>query len=146
MGSGRGCDLADNDEEYGSTPRRDICDYFGGEGRCSGEQSTSGTDADPDLRSDRGGAALVCAHLDGGVAGKGIRTNMLSPGPTETPILTGQFGENTDAMRELFKTMIPMGRMGKPEDIAAAALFLASDESRFITGIDLSVDGGLVAV
>ena len=80
------------------------------------------------------------------LAGKGIRTNMLSPGPTETPILTGQFGENTDAMRERFKTMIPMGRMGKPEDIAAAALFLASDESRFITGIDLSVDGGLVAV
>ena len=71
---------------------------------------------------------------------------MLSPGPTETPILTGQFDENTDAMRERFKTMIPMGRMGKPEDIAGALLFLASDESHFITGIDLSVDGGLVAV
>ena len=80
------------------------------------------------------------------LAGKGIRANMLSPGPTETPILKGQFGENTDAMKERFKTMIPMGRMGKPEDIAAAALFLASDESGFITGIDLSVDGGLVAV
>jgi NAD(P)-dependent dehydrogenase (short-subunit alcohol dehydrogenase family) len=49
-------------------------------------------------------------------------------------------------MKERFKTMIPMGRMGKPEDIAAAALFLASDETSFITGIDLSVDGGLVAV
>jgi NAD(P)-dependent dehydrogenase (short-subunit alcohol dehydrogenase family) len=80
------------------------------------------------------------------LAGKGIRANMLSPGPTETPILKGQFGENTDAMKERFKTMIPMGRMGKPEDIAAAALFLASDETSFITGIDLSVDGGLVAV
>jgi NAD(P)-dependent dehydrogenase (short-subunit alcohol dehydrogenase family) len=80
------------------------------------------------------------------LAGKGIRANMLSPGPTETPILKGQFGENTDAMKERFKTMIPVGRMGKPEDIAAAALFLASDETSFITGIDLSVDGGLVAV
>ena len=79
-------------------------------------------------------------------AGKGIRANMLSPGPTETPILKGQFGENTDAMKERFKTMIPMGRMGKPEEIASAAVFLASDESSFITGIDLSVDGGLVAV
>ena len=44
MGSGRGRDLADDDEEYGSTPRRDICDYFGAEGCYSGEQSTSGTD------------------------------------------------------------------------------------------------------
>jgi len=79
-------------------------------------------------------------------AGKGIRANMISPGPTETAILKGQFGENTDAMKERFKTMIPMGRMGKPEEIASAAVFLASEESSFITGIDLPVDGGLVAV
>ena len=79
-------------------------------------------------------------------AGKGIRANMISPGPTETPILEGQFGENTGAMKERFKTMIPIGRMGKPEEIAAAAVFLASEESSFITGIDLPVDGGLVAV
>ena len=79
-------------------------------------------------------------------AGKGIRTNMISPGPTETPILEGQFGEKTDAMKERFKTMVPMGRMGKPEEIAAAAVFLASDESSFVSGIDLPVDGGLVAV
>ena len=71
-------------------------------------------------------------------AGKGIRT--------ETPILERQFGENTDAMKERFKTMIPMGRMGKPEEIAAAAVFLHSEESSFIPGIDLPVDGGVVAV
>ena len=79
-------------------------------------------------------------------AGKGIRANIISPGPTETPILEGQFGPNTDAMKERFKTMIPMGRLGKPEEIAAAAVFLASEESSFITGIDLPVDGGVVAV
>jgi NAD(P)-dependent dehydrogenase (short-subunit alcohol dehydrogenase family) len=79
-------------------------------------------------------------------ASKGIRANMISPGPVETPILQGQFGENTDAMREQFKTMIPMRRLGRPEEIAAAAVFLASDESSFITGIDLPVDGGVVAV
>ncbi|HET6180155.1 MAG TPA: glucose 1-dehydrogenase [Candidatus Sulfotelmatobacter sp.] len=79
-------------------------------------------------------------------AGKGIRANIISPGPTETPILEGQFGANTDAMKERFKMMIPMGRLGKPEEIAAAAVFLASEESSFITGIDLPVDGGVVAV
>ena len=79
-------------------------------------------------------------------AGKGIRANVISPGPIETPILEGQFGENTDAMKERFKTMIPMGRIGKPEEVASAAVFLASDESSYISGIDLPVDGGVVAV
>jgi NAD(P)-dependent dehydrogenase (short-subunit alcohol dehydrogenase family) len=80
------------------------------------------------------------------LAGKGIRTNVISPGPVETPILEGQFGENTDAVKERFKAMVPMGRIGKPEEIASAAVFLASDESSYISGIDLPVDGGLVAV
>ena len=71
---------------------------------------------------------------------------MISPGPTETPILEGQFGANTDAMKQRFTATIPMGRMEKPEEIAAAAVFLASEESSFITGIDLPVDGGIVAV
>src|ERR1700758_2341229 len=80
------------------------------------------------------------------LSGKGIRTNVISPGPVETPILQAQFGENTDAMKERFKAMVPMGRIGKPEEIASAAVFLASDESSYITGIDLPVDGGIVAV
>ncbi len=79
-------------------------------------------------------------------AGKGIRANVISPGPVETPILEGQFGENADAVKERFKAMVPMGRIGKPEEIASAAVFLASEESSYITGIDLPVDGGLVAV
>jgi NAD(P)-dependent dehydrogenase (short-subunit alcohol dehydrogenase family) len=49
-------------------------------------------------------------------------------------------------VKERFKATIPIGHMGKPEEIAAAAVFLASDESSFITGIDLPVDGGIVAV
>ncbi len=81
-------------------------------------------------------------------AARGIRANVISPGPVETPIIDGQFATKAeaDALREQFKTMIPLRRLGRPEEVAAAALFLASDESSFITGIDLPVDGGIVAV
>ena len=49
-------------------------------------------------------------------------------------------------MEDQFKAMTPMGRIGRPEEIASAVLFLASDESSYVTGIDLPVDGGIVAV
>lgn len=81
-------------------------------------------------------------------AGRGIRANVISPGPIETPIFEGQFStkEAADALREQFKASVPMHRLGFPEEIASAALFLASKESSYITGIDLPVDGGLVSV
>ncbi len=81
-------------------------------------------------------------------AGRGIRANVISPGPIETPILDGQFStkEAADALREQFKANIPLRRLGLPEEIASAALFLASKESSYVTGIDLPVDGGLVSV
>jgi len=79
-------------------------------------------------------------------ADKGIRANMISPGPIETPGLRELFGGNAEAMKGQFKTIIPMRRLGRPEDIAAAAVFLASEESSFITGIDLPVDGGTSGV
>ena len=67
-----------------------------------------------------------------------IRSNVLSPGPTETPAV-GQ--QPADAIARIVST-IPMGRMGEADEIARAALFLASDDSSFITGIELFVDGG----
>jgi NAD(P)-dependent dehydrogenase (short-subunit alcohol dehydrogenase family) len=67
-----------------------------------------------------------------------IRSNVLSPGPTETPAM-GQ--QPADAIARIVST-IPMGRMGEPEEVAKAALFLASDDSSFVTGIELFVDGG----
>ena len=81
-------------------------------------------------------------------AARGIRANVISPGPIETPIIDSQFPtkEGSDALRAQFNAIIPMKRMGRPEEIAAAALFLASDESSFISGIDLPVDGGLVSI
>jgi NAD(P)-dependent dehydrogenase (short-subunit alcohol dehydrogenase family) len=79
---------------------------------------------------------------------RGIRVNTLSPGATDTPIIDGQFTtkEQADTAKASFAAATPMGRLGRPEELAAAALFLASDDSSFITGIDLQVDGGLVQV
>ena len=81
-------------------------------------------------------------------ASRGIRANVISPGPIETPIFEGQFStkEAADALKEWFKANIPLHRLGRPEEIASAALFLASKESSYVTGIDLPVDGGLVSV
>ncbi len=67
-----------------------------------------------------------------------IRSNAISPGPTDTPVIDGQ---PADAIARIVST-IPMGRMGQSDEIAKAALFLASDDSSFITGIELFVDGG----
>jgi len=71
-----------------------------------------------------------------------IRSNVVSPGPTDTPIVDGQ---PEDAIARIVST-IPMGRMGDPDEIAKAALFLASDDSSFVTGIELFVDGGRAKV
>jgi NAD(P)-dependent dehydrogenase (short-subunit alcohol dehydrogenase family) len=67
-----------------------------------------------------------------------IRSNVVSPGPTDTPVVDGLPAE---ALARIVST-VPMGRMGESDEIAGAALFLASDDSSFVTGIELFVDGG----
>ena len=73
-----------------------------------------------------------------------IRVNALSPGPIDTPIFDGlaPTKEGVDKIKDGFISTIPLGRMGEADEIAKAALFLASDDSSFVTGIDLFVDGG----
>jgi NAD(P)-dependent dehydrogenase (short-subunit alcohol dehydrogenase family) len=78
-------------------------------------------------------------------ASRGIRANVISPGPTETPMVHVGAKTSDEGTSDYFKKMIPMGRLGTADEIAAAAVFLASDESSFITGIDLPVDGGTVS-
>src|ERR1035437_7607205 len=78
-----------------------------------------------------------------------IRVNSMSPGPTDTGALektTGLTAEQAKQAAAQYATQIPMGRRGKPEELAAAVTFLASDESSFITGVDLAVDGGMAQV
>jgi NAD(P)-dependent dehydrogenase (short-subunit alcohol dehydrogenase family) len=77
-----------------------------------------------------------------------LRVNALSPGATETPIIDAQFNskEQADGARQHFSELIPLGRLGRAEELANAAYFLASDESSYITGADLVVDGGWTGV
>lgn len=80
-------------------------------------------------------------------AAQGIRINSLLPGATDTPLLQRGFSRqpDPDAARERSRTRHPMGRFGKVEEMAAAALYLASDEASFTTGVCLPVDGGWTA-
>jgi NAD(P)-dependent dehydrogenase (short-subunit alcohol dehydrogenase family) len=79
---------------------------------------------------------------------RGIRVNTLSPGAVDTPIIDGQFKskEEADGARAFFAGITPLGRIGRPEEMASAILFLASDDSSYSTGIDLVADGGITQV
>jgi NAD(P)-dependent dehydrogenase (short-subunit alcohol dehydrogenase family) len=77
-----------------------------------------------------------------------IRVNAISPGPIDTPAVEGLV-QNKEQVEELKKNLIiavPMSRMGSPDEVAKVVSFLASDESSYITGIDLSVDGGMAQI
>jgi len=80
--------------------------------------------------------------------GRKIRVNAISPGPIETPIFNKMSltKEQVQEFKSDVTTGVPMGRMGTSEELAKAALFLASDDSSYITGIELFVDGGLAQV
>ena len=73
--------------------------------------------------------------------------NVVSPGATETPLINRNVGmspEDVAGLRAMMIANTPMKRMGEPEEIARAVLFLASSEASFITGVDLFVDGGVI--
>jgi len=74
--------------------------------------------------------------------GRHIRVNVLSPGQVDTPD-SQRLDKET---REMFESLIPRGKMGRPEEIAAVALFLASDDSSYVNGVDLAVDGGFSTI
>jgi NAD(P)-dependent dehydrogenase (short-subunit alcohol dehydrogenase family) len=81
--------------------------------------------------------------------GRSIRVNTLSPGPTHTPGLVDLAGPDPAQQQGLvdyLTTQIPIGRMGMPEDIAKAAVFLASEDSAFIIGVEMFVDGGTAQI
>ena len=76
-------------------------------------------------------------------ASDGIRCNSVHPGPIETPMLRAARGDDASRAEQL--SLIPLGRIGRPEEIAYGVLYLASDESSFVTGSELVIDGGRTA-
>jgi NAD(P)-dependent dehydrogenase (short-subunit alcohol dehydrogenase family) len=80
--------------------------------------------------------------------GRGIRVNAISPGPIDTPGINnlGLTGEQIEEFKKNIVAAVPMGRMGDPDEIAKAALFLASDDSSYVTGVELFVDGGMAQI
>jgi 2-hydroxycyclohexanecarboxyl-CoA dehydrogenase len=93
----------------------------------------------------KGGLISLTKTLARELAGKGIRLNVVCPGLTETAMLEAfmQGAGNPDKLREAYRRAIPIGRLGKPEDLPGAVAFFASDDADFITGQVISVSGGL---
>jgi NAD(P)-dependent dehydrogenase (short-subunit alcohol dehydrogenase family) len=79
---------------------------------------------------------------------RGIRVNAISPGPIDTPGLSELLAssETEEQRKKMISTTVPLGRFGRPEEIAKAVVFLASDDASYITGIELFVDGGFAQV
>ena len=75
-----------------------------------------------------------------------INVNCVCPGPSDTPLFQNEFAAQSPKLAESLKRVIPWGRLGVPEDVAPAVVFLASDDAGFITGQTLSVSGGLTMV
>jgi len=92
----------------------------------------------------KGAIKMFTQSLAQELAPFGVRVNALAPGVIETP-MTAPTREDP-ARLQSFMTRIPMGRLGQPEDLVGPVIFLASDMSRYVTGITLAVDGGFLAV
>jgi NAD(P)-dependent dehydrogenase (short-subunit alcohol dehydrogenase family) len=107
--------------------------------------STGAHDAAPGTAAyiaSKGGVAMLTKAISVDHARQGIRANAIAPGPTDTPMLSGVM---TPEELRAFGEAMPIGRLAQPEELAAAALFLASDEASYVTGAVFAVDGGQTA-
>lgn len=117
----------------------------GGGGVIINTASTAGLRPRPGLcwyNGSKGAAVLITKSMAVELAPDRIRVNALCPVAGETPLLASFMGGDTPELRARFKATVPLGRLSTPKDVADAALFLASDEAAFLTGVCLEVDGG----
>ena len=107
--------------------------------------STAGLRPRPGLtwyNASKGAVNLVSKSMAAELAPDKIRVCAIAPVAGETPLLPTFMGGDTPELREAFRASVPLGRLSTPQDVANAALFLASDEAAFLTGVVLEVDGG----
>ncbi len=90
----------------------------------------------------KGAALILSKTLALELAPKKVRVNAICPGGGDTPMLINFLGGESEQSRQAFLATVPMGRFCEPDDVAAAMVFLASDDASFITGVALEVDGG----
>jgi 2-keto-3-deoxy-L-fuconate dehydrogenase len=111
------------------------------------QRAIAGGTASTSYLASKGAVLSLTRNIALDYATQGIRANAILPGAIETPLLESSFSrtEDPDAARSRSIARHPMARFGRPEEVAAAALFLASDEASFITGAFLPVDGGWLA-
>jgi NAD(P)-dependent dehydrogenase (short-subunit alcohol dehydrogenase family) len=103
-----------------------------------------GTDnSSPQYQASKGSVRLLSKATASQYAQEGIRVNSVHPGPIETPMTEARRADPEQF--QLMLSRIPIGRYGKPEDVAYGVLYLASDESSFVTGSELVIDGGWTA-
>ncbi len=94
----------------------------------------------------KGGIIAFTKTIAREVARHRINVNCVCPGPSDTPLFQSEFAATSPKLAESLKRVIPWGRLGTPDDVAPAVVFLASDDAGFITGQTLSVSGGLTMV
>jgi len=94
----------------------------------------------------KGGMIAFMKTVARETARKGVTANSICPGPTDTPLLGGMAGDNAEKVVTAMTKAVPMKRLGQPEDIAPAVVFLTSEDAGYVTGQTLSVSGGLTMV
>ena len=107
--------------------------------------STAGLRPRPGLswyNGSKGAVVILTKSMAVELAPDNIRVNALCPVAGETPLLASFMGGDTPELRAKFRATVPLGRLSVPQDVANAALFLASDEAAFLTGVCMEVDGG----